>query len=107
MSCKEYGEVKALDKTSVSIGKVRDGAYEGICETTLVKGKVRVTVKDGAIESVEILEHQCGKGQPANSIVKDMIDKNDIEVDVVSGATVSSEVIKNAVRNALRQGGIK
>ena len=30
MFCKEYGEVKALDKTSVSIGKVRDGGYEGV-----------------------------------------------------------------------------
>ena len=34
--------------------------------------------------------------------VNDMIEKNDIEVDAVSGATMSSEVIKAAVRDALR-----
>jgi len=101
--CKEYSEVKKLDKTSVSISEIRDGVYEGACETALVKVRVKVTVKDGMIEDVEILEHQCGKGTPANSITEDIINRNDIEVDAVSGATVSSEVIKNAVRNALRK----
>ena len=33
-----------------------------------------------------------------------MIEKDDVEVDAVSGATFSSEVIKDAVRNALRKG---
>lgn len=39
---------------------------------------------------------------PANAIVDNMVSKNDIEVDAVSGATLSSEVIKDVVRNALR-----
>ena len=64
--------------------------------------RVRVTVTDGKIENIEILEHQCGKGKPANAIAEEMARRNDIEVDAVSGATVSSEVIKDAVRNALR-----
>ena len=51
---------------------------------------------------IEILKHECGKVRPANEIVNDMIEKNDIEVDAVSGATMSSEVIKAAVRDALR-----
>ncbi|MCR4865338.1 MAG: FMN-binding protein, partial [Lachnospiraceae bacterium] len=48
--------------------------------------------------------HECGKGKIANVIVEDMIEKDDVEVDAVSGATFSSEVIKDAVRNALRKG---
>lgn len=100
--CKEYGEVNAIDKTPLDISKVENGVYEGTCETTLVQVKVRVTVKDGTMENIEILEHQCGKGMPANAITRDMVNKNEIEVDAVSGATVSSEVIKSAVRNALR-----
>lgn len=99
---KEYSEVRALDKSSVQISNVPDGVYEGSAETTLVKVKVRVTVAGGRIDSIEILEHQCGKGMPANVIVDDMTKENNIEVDAVSGATVSSEVIKAAVRAALR-----
>lgn len=104
IACKEYMEVNAIDKTPVNISEVKDGVYEGYSETTLVKVRVRVTVTDGKIENIEILEHQCGKGKPANAIVADMKSMNDIEVDAVSGATVSSEVIKDAVRNALREG---
>ena len=81
---------------------VADGVYDGHSETDLVKVEVKVSVSDGMIRNIEILKHECGKGLPANEIVKDMVRKNDVEVDSVSGATVSSEVIKDAVRNALR-----
>ena len=99
---KEYNELKGFDRTPVELDNVVDGVYEGSSETTLVKVNVRVTVKDGSIENIEILKHECGKGLPANIIVNDMISQNEIDVDAVSGATVSSEVIKDAVRNALR-----
>ena len=101
---KESGEVKAFDRAAVNIGEVKDGVYEGCSETTLVKVQVRVTVSDGKIDNIEILKHECGKGMPANAIVEEMVSRNDVEVDTVSGATVSSEVIKDAVRNALREG---
>ena len=96
------GEVKDFDKTPVNISEVEDGIYEGNSETPLVKVQVRVTVSGGKIEDIEILKHECGKGQPANVIVDEMVSRNDIEVDAVSGATLSSEVIKDAVRSALR-----
>ncbi len=38
------------------------------------------------------------------AIVNDMIKDNTVEVDAVSGATMSSEVIKDAARDALRSG---
>ena len=104
IACKEYMEVNAIDKTPVNISEVEDGVYEGYSETSLVKVRARVTVTDGKIENIEILEHQCGKGKPANAIAEEIARRNDIEVDAVSGATVSSEVIKDAVRNALREG---
>ena len=48
--------------------------------------------------------HQNGLGQSANAIVNEMLDKNTYEVDAISGATVSSEVIINAVNDALLKG---
>ena len=97
-------QVKAFDKTPIDISQVADGVYNGHSETDLVKVEVKVTVEAGAIKDIEILKHECGKGRPANVIVNDMVKKNDIEVDGVSGATFSSEVIKDAVRDALRKG---
>lgn len=97
-------QVKAFDKTHIDISQVADGVYNGHSETDLVKVEVKVTVEAGAIKDIEILKHECGKGRPANVIVNDMVKKNDVEVDGVSGATFSSEVIKDAVRDALRKG---
>jgi uncharacterized protein with FMN-binding domain len=97
-------QVKAFDKTPIDISQVADGVYNGHSETDLVKVEVKVTVEAGAVKDIEILKHECGKGRPANVIVNDMVKKNDVEVDGVSGATFSSEVIKDAVRDALRKG---
>ncbi|MCR4788669.1 MAG: FMN-binding protein [Lachnospiraceae bacterium] len=103
MACiRMSAQVKAFDRSEIDLSQVADGVYNGHSETDLVKVEVTVIVSDGRIRNVEILKHECGKGHPAEAIVKDMIKKNDVEVDAVSGATVSSEVIKDAVRNALR-----
>ena len=63
-----------------------------------------MTVKKERLESIEILRHENGKGKRAKAIVDDMVRNNDSEVDLVSGATVSSICIRSAVRNALAQG---
>lgn len=97
-------QVKSFDRSEIDVSQVKDGIYEGRSETDMVKVDVRVTVSNGDISDIEIVRHECGKGKIANVIVEDMIEKDDVEVDAVSGATFSSEVIKDAVRNALRKG---
>lgn len=97
-------QVKAFDRTGVDVSLISDGVYSGYSETDLIKVEVRVAVSDGMIQDIAILKHECGKGLPANEIVQDMIKRNDVDVDAISGATMSSEVIKDAVRNALRAG---
>jgi len=97
-------QVNDFDTTSIDVTKVADGLYEGHSETDLVKADVRVTVLNGEIKDIEIVRHMCGKGKPAEAMTESMILNNDVEVDAVSGATYSSMVIKDAVRNALRKG---
>lgn len=63
-----------------------------------------MTVKKERLESIEILRHENGKGKRAKAIVDDMVRNNDSEVDLVSGATVSSICIRSAVRDAWAQG---
>ena len=63
-----------------------------------------MTVKEGRLESIEILRHENGKGKKAEAMIEEMVRNNDSEVDLVSGATVSSICTRRAVRNALAQG---
>ena len=101
---KMNSQVNSFDRSEIDLSQVKNGVYEGHSETDMVKVDVRVTVSDGDISDIEILRHECGKGKIADVIVDEMVEKDDVEVDAVSGATFSSEVIKDAVRSALRKG---
>jgi len=96
-------EAMELEDVAIDLSKVEDGTYEGHSELGPVIVDVKVTVKKGKIAEIEIVNHQNGLGQSANVIVDEMVDKNAYDVDAVSGATVSSEIIMNAVNNALQK----
>lgn len=97
-------DMDALSYYRVDAGQVKDGTYNGIAETTLVKAEVEVEVKNHKITEIRLTRHDNGLGAKAESILKDMVDENTYEVDGVSGATLSSEVIKSAVSDALQKG---
>ena len=93
--------VKETTLSSIDISTVPDGVYIGEYDVDFVYAKVEVTVQDKAITKIEILEHKNGRGKSAENIVDKIIEKQNIDVDAVSGATNSSTVLKKAVENAL------
>ncbi len=103
-SAKMIKEARGLEDVSLDMSNVEDGIYEGHSELGPVIVDVKVTVECSKIIDIEIVEHQNGLGQSANIIVEDMVAMNTYEVDAVSGATVSSEIIMNAVNDALQKG---
>ena len=96
--------MESVETVSIDMSKVKDGSYTADTDLGLVKVKVEVMVEAHQIKTIEILEHQNGKGKPAEAIVDEMIEKNTDEVDAVSGATCSSVAIRSAVNKALQEG---
>lgn len=90
-----------MDYTKLDLKKVEDGTYTGFEDGGMVKVKVNVTVANHIITNIDILEHDNGRGEPAENIIDDIVKQNSVDVDGVSGATLSSNVIKTAVYNAL------
>jgi uncharacterized protein with FMN-binding domain len=68
------------------------------------KAKVNVVVENGIITKIEVVEHTRGPGRGAYEITKEIIRKQYLDVDAVSGATKSSIVMKKAVENAFKKG---
>lgn len=101
MLIKMESEMKSLEYYDVDLNELEDGVYQGKAETTFVKVKVEVEVNDYKIIRIDILKHDNGIGKEAERITEDMINMNTYEVDAVSGATSSSQVIKSAVSDAL------
>ena len=97
-------KVNALTFDEIDLTKVVDGVYEGQCDTGVVRARVQVTVRDHRMESIELLEHENGRGTPAEAILSQMVQKQTTAVDAVSGATCSSKVIRKAVENAITAG---
>jgi uncharacterized protein with FMN-binding domain len=102
--CQEIEAIKALKIEDISIGSVRGGTYEGFQDHRIVTAKVRVTVRDGRIADILLLEHKHGPKHGADAIIGHVLDKQSLIVDAISGATYSSKVVLKAIELALKQG---
>jgi uncharacterized protein with FMN-binding domain/Pyruvate/2-oxoacid:ferredoxin oxidoreductase delta subunit len=90
--------------SSIAQAKYKDGNYEGVGQGKNPDLKVAVAVKDGKIANVEIVSNNETNGKAALNVVpKEIVDKQSTEVDVVSGATMTSKGIMAAVNDALNQ----
>lgn len=88
----------------VDVDVLADGTYNGTADGHNGPLSVAVTVANGEITDIEVLEHSetPGLSDPAfEDVVAAIIDTNSTDVDIVSGATVTSEAIMAAVANAL------
>ncbi len=84
--------------------RLRDGIYEGSYQGGPNKALVEVTIKNGRIDHIEIVEHWALRGKKAElPVLRDIIEQQSTRVDAVSGATNSSRVIMNAVQRAVEK----
>lgn len=86
---------------SVDLDMVTDGEYIGICQNKILLAVVRVDVKDHEITSIEILEHKASYMEQARQIANDVCSGQSLDVDAVSGATLTSDTVLKAIENAL------
>lgn len=93
--------VKETTFDEVIISDLEDGVYIGEYDVNFIYAKVEVTIQNGQITDINILEHTQKRGKSAETVINKIIDEQIIDVDAVSGATNSSIVIKKAVENAL------
>lgn len=92
---------------SSSDSGIPDGTYTG--EGTGKGGKivVELTMKDSKISDIKVVEHgeTPGYADALDKMSAKMISKNTLEVDMVSGATLSSTGILAAVKDAFNKTG--
>ena len=96
--------VKETTFEEINISDISDGIYVGEYDVNFIYAKVEVTVQNGEITNINILEHKNERGEAAEAITNKIVNEQRIDVDAISGATNSSTVIKKAVENALKSG---
>jgi uncharacterized protein with FMN-binding domain len=90
-----------LEMEQIDLTQASDGTYFGSYDAFPISAEVKVEVLNNKIDKIEIIKHDNGQGGDAESIVKDIIERQSLDVDTVSGATYSSIVILKAVEDAL------
>jgi len=94
-------QLAGLEIQNIDFTKIPDGSYSGSYGTIPVSVKVKVTVENHKITEIQLIEHNNGRGDPAEIIPDKVIEAQTLEVDTVSGATHSSKAILKAIENAL------
>lgn len=95
--------LKKVKINEVPISQVADGDYVGEAQIKPVSAKVNVQVENRKITDIEIKDHMTGLGKNGEKIIDQIINKQSLDVDAISGATQSSVTITKAVENALTQ----
>lgn len=99
---KNYGEqINQIEINEIDLSNIKDGEYLGEYKTIAVSAKVRISVKDHKITTIEILQHINWQGKAGEAVIEKVINQQTLKVDTISGATASSKVILKAIENAL------
>lgn len=94
---------QVLDIKDVDFNTIADGEYIGICQNKILLAVVKVHVKDHEISDIEILEHKDSYMEQAKQIADDVCFNQSLEVDTISGATLTSKTVLKAIENALTE----
>lgn len=97
----QMSALEEQDFQRIDLATVPDGVYRGEATTLLIQVEVEVAVKNGRLETIELIRHRSGKGEAAEEITEHMVAQNSVDVEAVSGASASSVVIQAAVMQAL------
>lgn len=89
--------------TNPDLSNIADGNYVGEYSIMPVYVKVEVTIENHEFKNIHILKHDNGLGSFAENMTHDIVENQSLDVDSVSGATVSSQCILKAVENALEK----
>lgn len=88
--------------------EVEDGIYEGEANGNNGPVLVEVTVENNEIVEVEVVEHNETENIAANAFEETserIVENQSVEIDIVTGATTSSEAVIEATKEALLAAG--
>ena len=105
---KEHREARSLPLDRVDFAKLNDGIYHGEYEGGMYKWRANeceVTVTDGKVTDIQLAGTQDpGAGLfDYEMLYERVIEAQSLQVDTISGATLTSKAHLQAVENALVQ----
>jgi len=87
---------------SVDFSKLTDGEYNGQYKSGRWSNRVRVTVDSGRVTGIDVVKDVLfPQPEVRRKTVESVIEAQSLQVDVVSGATITAKAYLKAVEDAL------
>jgi uncharacterized protein with FMN-binding domain len=105
---KEHREARSLPLNALDFSKLNDGTYHGAYEGGMYKWRAnecQVTVSSGKVTAIQLVQSKDpgGKNMQHKALYDRVIQAQSLQVDTISGATLTSKAYLQAVENALVQ----
>jgi uncharacterized protein with FMN-binding domain len=105
---KEHREARNLPLNAVDFSKLNDGAHHGAYEGGMYKWRAnecQVTVSSGRVTDIQLVgsSDPGSKNTQHEALYDRVIEAQSLQVDTISGATLTSKAYLQAVENALIQ----
>lgn len=95
------GAVRRLAVNPVDLAGIEDGAYSGSFRKGRFSYSVEVTVKDQRIQAVKSTRKPQAQDAVIRKIFARIVEVQSVQVDTVSGASLTTRAVSKAVENAL------
>ncbi len=100
----KINETKRLPFTNTKLENVNDGIYSSETQTTFMFLNLEVTVSDKKIQNIKINDLKGFPDDKAESIIKEMIEKNKTSIELKKGQELETIVFISCVDSALKKG---
>ena len=100
-----YKQAAKLPFYNIQPADVRDGTYRGKVYTNFMHVQLDVTVTNGKLTKIEIIENEGAYGKKVAPIIDEMIAQNTSVVPAIKGEELASIVFVTCVDDALTKGG--
>ncbi|MGG7098197.1 FMN-binding protein [Clostridium sardiniense] len=95
------------NESDINLKGIKDGTYSGVSKGYGGDINVKVTIENSKIKNIEVVSHSETPKYYENGskVIASILKEDSTNVDSISGATLTSNGIKNAVRDALSKAG--
>jgi uncharacterized protein with FMN-binding domain len=105
---REHKEARSLPLNAVDFSKLNDGTYQGAYEGGMYKWRAnecQVTVSSGRVTDIQLVgsKDPGGENTDYEMLYDRVIGAQSLQVDTISGATLTSKAYLQCVENALIQ----
>jgi uncharacterized protein with FMN-binding domain len=101
-------DIKKIYINDINISRLEDGVYTGAFHKARWKYDVEVTIENQQIKYIRFTTEIKDKTRReiASKVLTQIIEKQSLNIDAVSGASVDTRAIRKAVDNALVKGNM-